>query len=221
MSTYTWRNRLQVDLPMRMAQHDPVNGKTLNVGRGGSTLDADFGAGAAEPTKLDYRRGYSFDGSDYLEVALDVTAWTAISILMTFDGVDNAFHRMASLLHSGGDDIRIFWDNTPELIVTTDDGAMNTVTVTNGNGAGIHTVGLIFDGTTLFGYLDGVQRGSDNSNDFDFSGAAGTLTFGSFSGGGSAWYTGNILHSCAADFAMTPTQVAAYDIEMKRRINKI
>jgi hypothetical protein len=67
-STYNYRNKSVVDLPMLMAQHDAVNGKTLDVSRQGN--DADFGAGAAEPTKLT-ARGYSFDGGDYMMVDYD------------------------------------------------------------------------------------------------------------------------------------------------------
>jgi hypothetical protein len=54
---------------MEMRDHDAVNSKTLNRGRAGSDLDAAFGAGAAEPTKLEYRHGYGLDGGDYFTVS--------------------------------------------------------------------------------------------------------------------------------------------------------
>jgi hypothetical protein len=68
-TTFDWRNRMLIDLPMLMADHDPVNGKTLNRGSGGSSNDGSFGAGVATPTKLTHSRGYSFDGGDYIDIA--------------------------------------------------------------------------------------------------------------------------------------------------------
>ena len=59
----SFRNRAVLDLPMRMAQHDATNKLMLDVSP--SEDHAIFGNGAdpgTYPTKLDYRRGYNFNG---------------------------------------------------------------------------------------------------------------------------------------------------------------
>jgi hypothetical protein len=58
-STYNYRNKAVLDLPMRAAQHEST--QTLDVSRNNN--HAVFGAGAAAPTKL-AKRGYSTDGGD-------------------------------------------------------------------------------------------------------------------------------------------------------------
>lgn len=86
--TYSWRNQALIDLPMRMAQHDPVNLRTLNLGTLGANGHATFGDGstpATYPTKLDYQRGYNLDGGDYFNIphVADLTV-TSGSLSMSF-----------------------------------------------------------------------------------------------------------------------------------------
>lgn len=65
-STYNYRNKALLDLPMLSANHDPGSVRTLDVS--GNEYHAQFGDGstpATYPTKLT-TRGYGFDGGDYL-----------------------------------------------------------------------------------------------------------------------------------------------------------
>jgi len=71
MGLWNWRNKAIVDLPMGHAEHDPVNTRTLNRGRGGAGLDAVFGAGVASPTKRPDRHGYLYDGGDWMTITAD------------------------------------------------------------------------------------------------------------------------------------------------------
>jgi hypothetical protein len=67
-TTYSYINDAVLDLPMDAARHDPVNVRTLDVS--GNSNHATFGNGittSTYPTKLQ-KRGYDFDGGDYLVV---------------------------------------------------------------------------------------------------------------------------------------------------------
>lgn len=68
MGLYNWRNKADIWLGMRHGDHDPVNSRTLNRGRGGAALDAVWPAAPGIPTKLGTRHGYSFDGGDHLNL---------------------------------------------------------------------------------------------------------------------------------------------------------
>lgn len=57
----SWRRSQILSLPMDMASHDPSNLRTLDVS--GSKIHASFGAGAAAPTKLTDRAGYTFNSA--------------------------------------------------------------------------------------------------------------------------------------------------------------
>jgi hypothetical protein len=85
---------------MRIGDHRPDGGKTLNRGSAGSDLDGVFGAGAAEPTKLAHRRGYLFDGGDHINLGSN-------SILDFGDGAGNdspfTLVGVAQLISSGSE----------------------------------------------------------------------------------------------------------------------
>lgn len=66
---YGYRNETSLNLPMRSADHDPTNLRTLDVS--GNDRHATFGDGSTPttyPTKLGDRHGYEFDGADYMTV---------------------------------------------------------------------------------------------------------------------------------------------------------
>lgn len=68
-SVYNYMQNAKVWLPMTAACHDATNLRTLD--RSGNNNHATFGDGATAttfPTKISGRRGYSFDGGDYLNL---------------------------------------------------------------------------------------------------------------------------------------------------------
>jgi hypothetical protein len=86
-----FRNRAVLDLPMRMAQHDATNLRTLDISPTGA--HATFGDGvtpASYPTKMDYKRGYScgenilVDERYFVGSAAGVLNTAEISIVLTF-----------------------------------------------------------------------------------------------------------------------------------------
>ena len=80
---YSYRNEPTIHLPMRMAEHDIANTRTLDIsGNAGHMV---FGAGAAEPAKL-ARHGYTFDGGDYMQGAIptDIFNSDPLSIVIEF-----------------------------------------------------------------------------------------------------------------------------------------
>ncbi len=66
-ATFLYEQRATIILPMRLQDHDPTNLRTLDVS--GHGYHATFGDGVPPttyPTKISGKRGYSFDGGDYL-----------------------------------------------------------------------------------------------------------------------------------------------------------
>ncbi|MFA5999493.1 MAG: LamG-like jellyroll fold domain-containing protein [Candidatus Paceibacterota bacterium] len=63
-STYSYENKTFIDLEMKLADHDGIANTTHDSSRNGYVMN--LGAAAASrPTKL-VKRGYSFDGGDYI-----------------------------------------------------------------------------------------------------------------------------------------------------------
>lgn len=62
--TFQYQKKAILSLPMRIAQHDATNGRTLDISN--NQIHANFPGGAANPTKIANQRGYTFDGGDYL-----------------------------------------------------------------------------------------------------------------------------------------------------------
>lgn len=204
--TYRYMEKAILHLPMEAAQHDPTNVRTLDITNNDN--HAQFGDGSTPstyPAKL-FKKGYSFDGGDYMTEDLDITGFTKISAAIMFEGESDNNIRIFSLLHTTPqDDIRIFFDTSNIVNISTDDGATNTV-VAYRVGDGVHQCALTFDGTTLKGFMDGVLSGSDNSNDFNFATADGRLTIGA-NANYSSYYSGYIYHVLIWDFDLTPLQV--------------
>ena len=69
-STFLYEQRATLILPMRLQDHDSTNLRTLDVSSHG--YHATFGDGLTPttyPTKISGKRGYSFDGGDYLKIS--------------------------------------------------------------------------------------------------------------------------------------------------------
>jgi hypothetical protein len=104
-TTYSYMDKAILNLPMRACQHQPSNSRTLDVS--GSANHAVFGAGSAEPTKLQ-RRGYSLDGvNDNFSGLVSPTGSYTFSYLKKVDGIYTVVHEnnlttFTQLTTSGG-----------------------------------------------------------------------------------------------------------------------
>jgi len=153
--------RCQLWLPLQMDDHDPDNDKTLNRGREGSTLDADFGAGAAEPTKVDYRRGYSFDGGDHLLVPHDGSIRFSIqvfSIFCTFgESVYNALDCLMAKGNAAATEWVLYFSSSQSLVFWGDGGNIAVAFNYASTFQGVHTAGFCRNSAGVGAlYFDGV-----------------------------------------------------------------
>jgi hypothetical protein len=74
---------------MRMEDHDPDNGRTINRGNAGAELDGIFESGTEEPTKLEHTKGYDFDGGDSMVISDSYSIDTGkITMFVLWSGVD-------------------------------------------------------------------------------------------------------------------------------------
>jgi hypothetical protein len=78
-TTYNYRDRASVILPMRAAQHEAT--KTLDVSGNGN--HAVLGTGASKPTKRS-KRGYDFDGGDWMVLGDNLSSCNELSITIPF-----------------------------------------------------------------------------------------------------------------------------------------
>ena len=75
-TTWRYREHTKFYLPMRAEQHDPVNVRTLDAsGNGKNGTLGDGSTATTYPTKLT-RRGYSFDGGDYIAMPNSDPIWS-------------------------------------------------------------------------------------------------------------------------------------------------
>lgn len=220
MGLYNWRNKLAVDLPMRMAQHDPVNAQTLDVGRQG--LDFDFGAGALEPTKLGYRRGYHFDGDRMISEATIQSSVVAISVFMMFKIDDWSITSYLADHRVDGGNINWLILHTANAIRFYSGGAAAA------NGASylwdqtgtIITIVGVYDGTNTILYEGGVQR-AVAATPLAPAGEDEDIHLGENSSSAQR-FTGDIYHfGFWNGVAASPTQVSQYDREMMKRFHQI
>lgn len=211
--TYRYRNRAILDLPLLAADHDPANSKTLNRGRGGSTLDADFGAGAREPTKLT-SRGYSFDGSDTLICSPDaegyanttgkVSAFVSCRLddasdfraPISWEVTGDTTTMNALILYTNiGPDLRFYSGPTGLVILSPDlipEGKVQSLGVTN-------------DGSVMVAYVNGVEVGRDSTPGVMTSDPQ-PMHVGARTDTGGNGFAGEIYKAEIYDFALDPTQ---------------
>ena len=227
MGLYNWRSKLLGDWPMRHADHDPVNTLSVNRGRAGTALDAVFGAGAATPTKLTYRRGYDFDGADYMDCSVGGYQLTTgeLSVMATLQtppaGVyyiyswENAGVTLVARLITTATEYRFYVGNTA---------AVNIATATRANYAVAvgqqHTVIGVHDGTDTLLYLNG-ELAATAATPLAPAATADPMRIGWRPDGGSNEYVGEMYHVGMADFALSPHQVAQYHREMMKRLHQI
>ena len=126
--------------------------------------------------KLFSGKALDFDGvNDYVDCGtLDVTAYTAISMSFNLKLANvSDTDRILSLKHTGIDDIR-FLQVSNRLLYTLDDGTAYSLTSPELVANEWFKIDMTFNGTTLKGYLNGVEFGSMAAS-FDFSTADGLL----------------------------------------------
>ena len=153
-------------------------------------------------------RPLTFDGvNDYVDAGtLDITGYTAISI-SAYVKVDSfaATSVPLSIQHTGADDVRIVFTSTEKIELGVDDGTYYRV-LTDVKTDEWYFTTLTFDGTTLKGYLNGVEFDSIAAS-FDFSTATGVINLGQRVGTGFS-YDGQIANAKAFNVALTAAQVA-------------
>lgn len=113
---------------------------------------------------------------------LDVTAYTAIAVEISFSAglAAGANEFILSILHSGGDDIRVLFDATGALIAAVDDGTAYQLNFGTGyNDGQKHTVNFTLNGSGLSGTVDGLNPQTDALATFNLATAAGDTKIGS------------------------------------------
>ncbi len=111
-ATFLYEQRATVILPMRLEDHDPTNLRTLD--RSGHGYNATFGDGVTSttyPTKITGKRGYSFDGGDYLRISglntLYSGEWTTS---MTWRSTYNGYYEFLSKDVDASNFIQVYCD---------------------------------------------------------------------------------------------------------------
>jgi hypothetical protein len=218
-STYNYRNKAVLDLPMRAAQHEST--QTLDVS--GNDNHAVFGAGAAAPTKL-AKRGYSFDGGDYGRSSSGLFADTGLLTMACAVSLDNATRQSVFYIGEGVSDVGglIQYESSLNTFCfysgggTSDDRACGTAM----SPAGLHIIIGIYDGTNTRIIIDGregTNAGIPQAPGITASMEAFIGTLGNFT----QHTNGNIYRCIAFDFALTPLQVADLHGKMMRSINRV
>jgi hypothetical protein len=215
-STYNYRNKAVLDLPMRNAQ-DNVGVKTLDVS--GNENHAVFGAGAATPTKL-AKRGYYFDGGDYMTSPspeggdFDISGGGTICCLIKpgdlssnqyiINTAYSSLNRYGLFLSGGSLRFRF--------------GVWNTVSSDYLLSGGHYSICAIFDGVnTSYMYINGIQQ--SGSTGLSLVPTSGGVVIGARADLAINFFKGSIYHMLVADDILTPLQVADLHNEMMRSIN--
>ena len=136
---------------------------------------------------------------------LPVSAWNSVSfsILMKPNSPQLA-GRFISILHSGGDDIRLHY-NSPNVIFTMDDGSTSGE-ITTALGTGWQHIVGTHDGTTQRLYIDGVEIAA-NSKSYDYAGTNGSLVIGRSSTTDNFWGSMFFASAYVWSRAITPQEV--------------
>lgn len=222
-TTYTYRNRAVLDLPMTMAEHDATNLRTLDVSGNGN--HATFGDGSTSttyPTKL-AERGYSFDGGDYLELASANSLESADDETVLFVGGEMSSSAYIYATRDGATGgFSLFIDSNSKLATIKGDTLQSAANTTIGNG--------LFSGcfvrnanTQVDYYLNGIFDGSDSSLTGVYTNSTRQLigARGDGAGGAALFITGKILGIVRFPFALSPLQVADLHHEMMKGVNHV
>ena len=222
-TTYTYRNRAILDLPMLAAQHDAANVRTLDVS--GSANHATFGdgsTGTTYPTKLT-ERGYSFDGvDDYMEL-------TDVNTLEFTD--DETIFYIAKNMISNGYVYSTRIDAIGGFSSYLDAGLLVKPVL----GSTIQTGASTIVGTEFFSgcvtrnsnistitYLNGIHDGNAGITGSYTNGTRQLIGARGVAGGGISFpAVGDILSLLRFDFALSPLQIADLHHRMMKGVNRV
>ncbi len=223
-TTYNYRNNTVVDLQLRSEDHDATNVQTLDVsGNGNDAAIGDGSTGTTFPTKLQ-KRGYSFDGGDYLlgagaaNLPLGSSARTVAVTVDTKDfgaadqgilgwGIDDALGEFSTMVNSSS-----------QMFVHRFGGSVTLSSSVVPTG-GIHTLVYVFEDDVLTGFVDGINQGSVALASLD-TGDDGSFTVGARNSFLNNKMTGDMFQATIFDFGLTPLQVADYHINALKSINQ-
>jgi hypothetical protein len=214
---------------MTAAAHDPTNVRTLDVS--GNGLNGTFGdgvTGTTFPTKLNDRRGYYFDGGDYLALGdlpiLDFGATGTICCLFKTRDTSAQYHNLickqnwpggsngyAIHINFGSNIIRtsLYGGATPNVV---DAGIVRTLDP-------VHFCAGYWTGSKVYIYLDGyinsvAQTINPTSSGYSFR-------VGAASSSNSYSYNGNIHHVAAWNYALSELQLRDLEARLRRQLNDI
>jgi len=220
--TFNYRKRALLYLPMRVAEHNALTGKTLD--RSNNNHHAAFGAGTAEPTKLIGRRGYSFDGADYMDCGSSITGadseWT-VSALFLADGLAN-YTITGNYHHDSGEvgiAIRIR-SSGASWVCCGHSGDLEYIENSNSYQPNqwVHFAGCR-KGDTLYAYLDGIEQSVTGASTNVINMSTNWQVGRSLTGGATLEaFTGDISNTAYWPEALTPTQIA---LEHRRLIEEL
>lgn len=204
---FRWSEIFKLFLPMRMVDHDPDNGKTINRGSAGSELDGIFNTGAGEPSKLEHTKGYDFDGGDAMVISDSYSIDTGeITMFVFWSGVDfaNSFvfdwedlaGNLAGAIGTAENGEARFYCGAP--------GGPSTVTTSNPMVKGFGTIIGTHDGTDTIIYANGLYAAKAsvplppvaNNDPIKLGARVNEATY----------YTGKIYGAGLGDRALDPVQ---------------
>ena len=161
----------------------------------------------ASLNELKAKRCAIFDGvDDYVDCGkIDIKGWSEFSMSCWINIAElGSTERWLSILHSGGDDIRIWTHTDGKLYFSMDDGDAESLIFDNPEiKVWYHVVG-VFDGSNVYFYVNNSEIGS-SSETFDFSTADGAVTIGAI-GAGSNSVDGAIRDARIYKKALTSTE---------------
>ena len=208
-TTYLYMNDAVVNLPMLASTHDPTNFRTLDVS--GNLMHATLGDGSTSttfPTKL-AKRGYSFDGSDYLEIP--AIAGIKSVFILAKPKPDGSFRRLIS---KGSNEISmLLWTSNTFNIYYNGTNLISGFTL---NDQAFHTFGFVFDGTNVTTYLDGIAGASVAVVLYT---SVAPIRIGSSAG--SQYWNNKILDVFCSTNSLSPLQVADLHLQMMQGVNNV
>lgn len=225
-SIYNYQNNAKLWLPMTAACHDPSNVRTLD--KSGNNLHATFGDGATPatyPTKLS-TRGYSFNGSMYLNVGttvlLDFTTMGTLVVLFkpTLPPINYRaiITKQNWLGGANGYSIYLNYPVVSTIVDIRQVAVANVVNVASPNvdHSQAHFLSSRWDTSKLKLYLDGYQSEVNQTVNATPAG------FNFFIGGTSTYnFTGDIYFVGAWNYALTELQLRDLEARLKRQINDV
>jgi hypothetical protein len=223
--TYSYRNDALIDLPLRMAQHDPVNLQALDVsGNGYHSTFGDGSTPATYPTKLDYQRGYSFDGGDYLQSGTitfpTITTMTMACVVSRYDlTVTDRFIGITDTAGTNIFGIILIAAGTVQFYCGGAGGANSSTLAVGGLQNHLTCIG-VHDGTDTILYLNGVAATPAVTP--LAPGTAGTqyLLCGRNPAGGQA-FAGNLHQVLVLPDRLSPIQVQDLHNSMLKKVNDV